>query len=489
MKPFPLLLTTLALATRLLGLDAAELAAVTGKFANSTPDEQYQARVELNRLLDTSTAPGKGDPAAVTKLVAAALAADTTPVEAKKYLLRALARIGTAEAVEAAAQVLAGTDAMLREEARQVLEAIPAPQAAAVLEKALAAAKAQPAQLALIQSLAAAKATGAIPALAELAGGSDPETGRAAVAALGRIGGPETVAALKRAWAKPQLAAAVKAEVERGLLAAAAGDIEVVRQLYLKSSAAPVRVAAFLILTQSAPPAEAAAAVEAALKKESGGLLQAALRRGLELNLPVLQHGLADKLARLGKGERLVVLANISLVKPASEAGKIALASAAAEDPDERVAALHALGKLATQPAFEAVLQALGAREPAVNRAAGQVLAEMNYPAAEATLLAAITRTAPGPDKLLGLKAAAYRHLPGINPLLLKVIGGTDEEAAKEAMKTLYFTATLDDLRTLAGTAKSATDPKAAASLASLCRRIATRLEAPEALQVIESLK
>lgn len=488
MKPLPYILTAIALTTRLLALDASELAAVTGKFANSTPDEQYRARIELNRLIDTATQSGKDDRAAVTHIVVAALMAETTPVEAKKYLLRALARVGTPDAVEAATKLFGGPDAMLKEEARQVLESIPSPAATAALAQALAAADDPRDQLGLINSLGVAKTTAAVPALAALILNSDPAIARAAVAAIARIGDATAIAALKQALANPKLSAAAKPQVERALLVIAKDDLEMVRQIHLGSASAEVRLAAFLVLTKSAPPAEAAAAIEAALKKDQGELSQAALHRGLELNLPGLQSGLAGKMAGFSKGGRLVILAHIELVQPPSEAGKIALACAKSEDPDERIAALNALGKLATQPAFDELLQAIGAREPAINRAAGNALAQLAYPAADAALLALI-KGAPGPDKLLALKAAAYRFLPGINPLLVACLLGSDQEASKEAMKTLYFTATIDDLRRLAAAAKSATDPKVAADVTALCSKIASRLDSPEAKQAIEGLK
>lgn len=484
MKPFPLLLTALALSSRLLALDAAGLAAVTAKFANTTPDEQYLARVELNRVIDAATASAKDDRAAVTQTVVAALMADSTPAEAKKYLLRALARVGTAEAVAATTKLLVGSDAGLKEEARQVLEAIPAPQAAAALAQALAAAKEPREKQAIVNSLGVAKVQTAVPTLAALAAAPEADLARAAVAALTRIGGLPATQALIPMLTDNKLTPAIKAEVERALLITAATDLEVLKAIYQTTQSPAVKVAAFAALAKSGSPAM----IESALKSDDPILRQAAVSYGLKWNSPAVQPGLADKMAKFSKGERLTVLAQIQSVKPASDAEKIALAAATSADPDEQIAALNALGKLATKPAFEAALQAIGAREPAINRAAGNVLADMAYPAADAALLALI-QGAPGPNKLLALKAAAYRYLPGINPLLIKAIQGPDQDASKEAMKTLYFTATLEDLGSLVGAAKSAADPQAAASLASLCKKIATRLDSADALKLVADMK
>ena len=73
MKIFPILLFGGLLIARLHALESAELAAVTKQFANPSGDEQYKARAELNRLVAQATLPGKGDPAAVTQLLVAAI--------------------------------------------------------------------------------------------------------------------------------------------------------------------------------------------------------------------------------------------------------------------------------------------------------------------------------------------------------------------------------------------------------------------------------
>ena len=41
---------------------------MAGKFDSASADEQYAARMELLRLIDDATAPGKDGPAAVTKV-------------------------------------------------------------------------------------------------------------------------------------------------------------------------------------------------------------------------------------------------------------------------------------------------------------------------------------------------------------------------------------------------------------------------------------
>lgn len=73
MKFLPIFLIGGLSVCRLLALETAEVAAVAKRFDNPVPDEQYQARMELNRLVAQATLPGKGDRAATTKVLVAVL--------------------------------------------------------------------------------------------------------------------------------------------------------------------------------------------------------------------------------------------------------------------------------------------------------------------------------------------------------------------------------------------------------------------------------
>jgi HEAT repeat protein len=488
MNRISLLITLAFLATRVLALDSAELDAVAQKFAGATPDDQYLARVELNRVLDTATAPGKGDPAAVTQLVVAALEKDATPVEAKKYLLRALARIATGDAAACAIRLFNGPDAMLKEEARQVLESIPGPQSAPALEQALRGATTKRDKLGLINSLALAKASSAVPSLASLMSDADPELARTAVTALAKIGDSQALDALQKALAAPHATANLKSEVQRALLLTRASDSSLMNQIYGSAASAEVKLSAFLALTNGPANSTSATLIEAALKEADPALRQAALRRGLEQKLPKLLQDLAGSYAQFSKAERLTVLANIQQVQPAATAEAVALSSAKAAEEDERAAGLTALGHLGTAAAFDALLEAVGAREPAANRAAGYALAEMNYPEADARLLA-LLKEGTAAKKLLAIKATAYRLVPGTRAVLLGLLLGSDREAAQEAAKTLYLTANLDDIQALCAASKTISEPAVAANLTGLAKRIADRLESAEARKMVEGGK
>ena len=481
------LLIAATLTAQLQALDTKDLAAVAQGFTAESGEQQFQARMELDRLVNEATTPGK-DRAAATRTLVAALQSNQTPAEAKKYILRNLAKVGTAEAIAPAGGLLKGPDAILREEARQVLESIPDPSAIAILEQALRTTKDKRETLSLVNSLAMQKASQSVPAIQQLVVDPDLEVARAAVTALAKIGGKDATTSLGKAYTSSKVAPPLKADVEKALLVAGLEDTAIMLQIYQSTASDSVRLAAFQLVSAGELTDAKAAAIEAALKSDHELLRQAALRRGLEENLPSLQKGLAQTMGQLPIGDRLVVLSAIHLVKPAATAEKIALSSATSDEEDERVAALAALGLIATQPAFDTVLQAVGAREPRINQAAGSAIATMNYPAAAATLLEMLKGNSTE-NRILAIKAVAYRQVPGANAPLLSIIGGADQNATREAVKVLYFTATLEDLRTLCATAKSTDNANLRKMLTSICTKIAGRINTDEARALVQPLK
>ena len=67
-------------------------------------------------------------------------------------------------------------------------------------------------------------------------------------------------------------------------------------------------------------------------------------------------------------------------------------------------------------------------------------------------------------------------------------VKGSDEPASKEAMKALYFIATFDDLKLFCNESISEKDEGAKRTLSSLCKRIASRIKTPEALELVKPL-
>ena len=106
-------------------------------FSNSDPEAQYTARRNLEILVSQATAPNQSRGAAkITEDLLHALASNDVPREAKKYILRQLARVGTSKAVNPLADLMSGSDQLLAEEARKALEIIEGSKARNALIKA-----------------------------------------------------------------------------------------------------------------------------------------------------------------------------------------------------------------------------------------------------------------------------------------------------------------------------------------------------------------
>ena len=488
MKFLPIFIFGALSAVRLYALESSEITAVAKQFNNPNPNEQFLARMELNRLVAQATLPGKGDPAAVTKVLVAALQSPDTSEEAAKYILRSLARVGTVDAIEPLAKILAGENMMLSEEAREALSWIHDPKAATLLESALTKNSKKREKRALIDALANLKYTTSIPAIAPYVIDPDPDLARAAIDALASIGGPTAVDTLTAALVNEKLAPPLKPEVENALLVASSGDLKIANQIYQSTKSSPLKVAAFLVLLEKSPVSAKTPLIEAAMKSSDSSLRHTALARGIQANLPSLQSSLTQSIGQMSAEDRRIVLANIHHLKPAEVAEKIALSCIASTDEDERISAITALGEIGTTGAFVADLQAIGAREPRVSQAAANALATMAYPAAPNKLTALLKGTSSS-EKILAIKAMNSVQVPDAGVLLIEILKGPDPLAAKEAMKTLYFIASMEDLRLLTADATAATDVELRKDLISISSRIATRLNTAEAGDLVKDLK
>jgi len=477
-----------ALAAPSLALETAAVTAVAARFESPSHDEQYQAQIELNRLIDNATIPGKGDATAVTKTLCAVLQDAATPHEARKYLLRAMSRTATADAVETLVPLLEGTDALLKEEARQVLRFIPDAKAVAALENALRKADDKRDKIALAGCLAFQKSATSVPPLAGLAAEADRESARAGISALAAIGGDAAVDALKKVHAGRAAKDPLNPDLEKALLIASAGERQIASRIFQSTRFGSARLAAFIAMTGGTPDSAALALIEQAVKSEHADVRHAAIQRAIELNLPGVVSSLAAGITAMPLDDRQVLLGSIRHLKSEEAAGKIALGLVNSDDQSARVAAITVLGGIPTKAAFDAVLQALGDRSPAINQAAASALAVNAWPEASATLLAML-KGAPGDEKILAIKAAAVRQIPGANEILIQITGGEDEEASREATRTLYFTATIDDLRALCEMAAASQDEARRKSLVSSCSRIAKRINTDEAQALVKPLE
>ncbi len=132
-----------------------DLDAIIEGFSNDDPALQYVSRLELLKYVSVGTAPDKKDGAErVTEALLPHLKSFSTPAEAKKYIIRDLARVGTASAVSTLSRILRGRNEFLAEEARQALEQISDPEATAEIQRAIRSSSDREERRILIRTLA-----------------------------------------------------------------------------------------------------------------------------------------------------------------------------------------------------------------------------------------------------------------------------------------------------------------------------------------------
>jgi len=157
-----------------------------------------QARGDLEAVCRNSVRPGDDRVRrAVSKALVGKLIEDAnSPAGGKRIIVHMLQDIGGAECVGGLGELLKSPNRICREQARCILEEIPAPAARDKLHQALFAAVEPRWQVGLINSLGARHDPASVDWVARMLKDRDASVARAAAAALGRIGGADAIGVL-----------------------------------------------------------------------------------------------------------------------------------------------------------------------------------------------------------------------------------------------------------------------------------------------------
>lgn len=380
---------------------------------------------------------------------------------------RALRLIGGPRSVPVLAALV--LKAETTDPARYALERIPGSEADQALLAALDK-TAGDVRRGVVFSLGERRPAAAVPALAKLAGGTDAALAADAVKALGKTGGAEAIKALTAALGKT--GPALRLEAASALLLAAeealqSGDKAAAAAVYDKVFAASVspalRQAAFK--GQIAVSADPKGLILKAITGKEALLVEPALSAVAASFGPEEVGRIADLMEKL-PGPAQIQLTGLLAKYPAETVRPYLLKAAEAPSPDLRLAALGAVtlagdGKsvlfLATRAARTAGAEQDAARDALarlrgrdVDEAVLAHLAKVSDDAIKAELvLAASARRIAGAKPALielvnsgspALKAKASAALrticvQGDIPGLLDLLGGLDDETARESME------------------------------------------------------
>jgi HEAT repeat protein len=424
----------------------------------------FLTRVLFAALLSLTTAPLCAD----EEQDLIALLGSSAGVTQKCAACQRLRVIGTARSIPALAALLG--EERTGHAARHALEGLPFPEADDAFRRALDRVPA-PLKAGLADSLGRRQDTAAVPQLIPLLADADPVLAAACATALGRIGGPAAVAALRARHAAAP--AAVRMVIADGLLRCAdrlreAGDgtaaLAIADDLDTPQSPDSIRTAAWRCRVL-ADPAGRPGLLAAALA-DTGRLHAAALRMVRELDdtaaldaclsrwdqLPEdAQLALLDAQVRLGPSSLTTVSRAAASSHPAlriaawqalGELGTAAsvpvLAQAAANgQPGERAAARDALARLRGDGVHDAILDLTDRAEPATQAELLRILGERGTPAAKVLLDHAAV--GPEPVRVAALDALRQQALPDTLIPLLGLAAQAEAGAIREpALKALY---------------------------------------------------
>lgn len=374
-------------------------------------------------------------------------------MDARRFICRELALIGTDISVPAVADMLKKPETF--QLAATTLEMNPSPQATKALAGALD--KANPAQrVILVSSLGRQGNPESVPALSGMLGAVEPEVAREAALALGGIGTDEACAAVADAMSKSD--AARRSLFVEGCLTCAekavnGGALDRARPLMAALGGAefPGHVrAAVLALELKVAPDNAAALIAGAVTDPDPEIARVALglARGIQGGeITAALTGLLDSAAPARQAAVLDVLAARGDAAGADAASKLALS----EDQAVAVAALRALGALGGESAVGLLAERAATSRGDLRTAAQESLSLLKGAGVNAALLGLAEK---GKDQ--GLRAQALRSLGERRAFektdaVFSLASDKDAEVAAEALKTLRALAATEDMPRLLG--------------------------------------
>ncbi|MBU0640307.1 MAG: HEAT repeat domain-containing protein [Planctomycetes bacterium] len=412
--------------------------------------ERKESQLEFEQICFEASRPGAGaDRAALCRVTLDRLGPET-PLAARVWLLRQLERISGVESVEGLVELLNDAEPRVRELARRCLQNNPAPMAGGALRGALIQTEQAAWQVAIINALAARREQASVGILVEQLDGRDASVQRAALSALGDIGGPEATDALYAAWrndASPlrDHAADVLVRYADRLLAVGKSRdaANIYEDVYLSSVARPIHVAALRGLAQ-AKRDKALPLLFELMNGEDEELCSYAARFALDIPGKKVTRALADGLASTPPTVQAQLLAGLA-ERDDVAARPVVLRALDSEDEAVRVAAIWALGRLGDAATVTTLASLAASAQEAEAVAARASLAKLRGKRVNAAILKAMKKSAAAERAVL-VRALGARHAREALAALFNAATDADEAVRAAAFDVLADLARADDL-------------------------------------------
>jgi len=359
------------------------------------------------------------------------------PKDAKAWACRQLRQAGSERSVDALAPLLADKD--LANVARLALQSIPGGKVDAALREA--AAKVQGDLLAgVVHTIGMRGDRQALPLLVPLASDKDPNVAEAALFALGRIGGPEALAALRDA----RVPDALQRNRHHAMLLCAErlGAAQLFREILAQSNDPVIQAGALrgIVLHDKT---SAARELAQCLKSERGEVRAAAAKFLCELGGSDLLNKVLAELASFPADAQVLILGLINdrAVLPA------VVAATRSPDMAVRVAAVNALGRVGDAscvPVLLTLAVAEQGRGDLATEAEASLRALRGPGVAEAIVAAA--REGKPEERRVAVRALAARGQTETVPLLLEMAQASEGQLQNDVFQALGALADVKDL-------------------------------------------
>jgi HEAT repeat protein len=372
-----------------------------------------------------------------TKLLAVLNAPETTK-DAKRYICRWLAVVGSADCVPAVAPLL--TDDDLSHPARMALQPMASPAAGSALRDALPKVKGR-LLAGLIGSIGVRRDPEAVSALAHAAKDDDPVVASAAIMALGAIGNESAAQALAGLQVAPalfrvQARARITAASHLKNAGANPQAVFIYRDLMQPSQPQFVRIAALKGLIGALPQAESVKLVTEMVQGEDAAMREATVAAYATSTDAALQSAVASALPSMKSSGQLILLGVLADLPDVAARDAVLSLAEKGSDPTVRAAAIECLGRHGEAADVPMLVRLAGAGQGTVAEAARKTLDRLGKPGVDETLIGLIGSSDPT-DRATVLGVLANRRTVAALPTLLRLVGGTDPVRASEAAKPL----------------------------------------------------
>ena len=423
-----------AIIQRDFGTASNELIAVEKEITATKPEQYAPIEARLIAVLEApeATAPGK------------------------QFACQMLRAVGSSMCVPAVSKLL--TDEKLSHVARQVLLGMQDPAVDQALRQALDRTQGN-LRIGIVNTIGDRRDRSSLQAVAALAGGTDEATARAALNALGKIGGTPAADALDRVkppgslqgvWADAYLRCATSL--------AAAGEParaqQMERALFEGDYPLSVRAGAFGALVQIQQD-QAVPLILKTLTASDPLLRRAALGAVISVPGHAATKAFAQELASLPPDGKVVLLGGLASRGDGEGLTEMVAKLATDADPAIREAAIRALARLGDVSSVPALAAALKEKEFAAG--VTQTLIQLQGPGVAAALI----KQAGADDAAVRqgvLAVLAERRQTEALPAVRQAVNDPDAKTRRAALKTLAVLGTKEDLAVLAGKVGASTD-------------------------------